>query len=182
MTGGRQQQTGQRMDTRRGCRCKPERHPRAHPPCSRDPGPVNTIYCLLGEESGIQGKPAPKSKRNVYSLPILSLEIVSKNFVDRPWSIFRLKRFASQTVWLTVSRKKRVHPAWFGPGGAVPPPRVLPFSKVKRSILADTVRKSRSASVRRAGRIPACRTDPHGLPRGYCRAPSVPAPRHRPPR
>ena len=48
-----------------------------------------------------------------------------------PWSIFRLKRFAFQTMRSGVSRKKRGFSAWFGPGGAVPPPRILPFLKAK---------------------------------------------------
>ena len=47
--------------------------------------------------------------------------------------IFSLKRFAFQTIRPVVSRKKRGFSAHFGPGGAVSPPRVLPFSKVKRS-------------------------------------------------
>ncbi|WP_300810671.1 hypothetical protein, partial [uncultured Desulfovibrio sp.] len=38
------------------------------------------------------------------------------------------------TIRPVVSRKKRGFSAYFGPGGAVPPPRVSPFSKVKRSI------------------------------------------------
>ena len=41
--------------------------------------------------------------------------------------------FAFQTIRPVVSRKKRGFSAHFGPGGAVPPPRVSPFSKVKRS-------------------------------------------------
>ncbi len=49
------------------------------------------------------------------------------------WNIFSLKCFAFQTIRLVVSRKKRGFSVYFGPGGAVPPPRVSPFSKVKRS-------------------------------------------------
>ena len=49
-------------------------------------------------------------------------------------NIFRLKRFALQTIRPGVSRKKRDFSAWFGPGGAVPPPRILPFSKAKYSM------------------------------------------------
>ena len=30
--------------------------------------------------------------------------------------------------------EKRGFPAWFGPGGAVAPPRILPFSKTKCSV------------------------------------------------
>ena len=48
-------------------------------------------------------------------------------------SIFSLKCFAFQTIRPVVSRKKRGFSAHFGPGGAVPPPRVSPFSKLKRS-------------------------------------------------
>ena len=48
-------------------------------------------------------------------------------------SIFRLKRFAFQTIRPVVSRKKRGFSAHFGSGGAVPPPRILPFSKAKCS-------------------------------------------------
>ena len=51
-------------------------------------------------------------------------------------SIFSLKCFAFQTIRPVVSRKKRGFSAHFGPGGAVPPPRVSPFSKLKRSIYA----------------------------------------------
>ncbi len=39
-------------------------------------------------------------------------------------SIFNLKRCASQTIRPVVSRKKRGFSAHFGPGGAVPPPRI----------------------------------------------------------
>ncbi|WP_300806907.1 hypothetical protein [uncultured Desulfovibrio sp.] len=49
------------------------------------------------------------------------------------WSIISLKRLAFQTIRPVVSRKKRGFSAHFGPGGAVLPPRVLPFSKAKRS-------------------------------------------------
>ena len=48
------------------------------------------------------------------------------------WSIFSLKRCAFQTIRPVVSRKKRGFSAHFGPGGVVPPPRVSPFSKLKR--------------------------------------------------
>ena len=48
--------------------------------------------------------------------------------------VFQSKRFAFQTMRPVVSRKKHGFSAHFGPGGAVPPPRVLPFSKLKRSI------------------------------------------------
>ena len=47
-------------------------------------------------------------------------------------SIFSLKCFAFQTIRPVVLRKKRGFSAHFGPGGAVPPPRVSPFSKLKR--------------------------------------------------
>ena len=55
--------------------------------------------------------------------------------LSRHESIFSLKRIAFQTIRPGVSRKKRVFFAWFRPGGAVPPPRVLPFSKAKCSIM-----------------------------------------------
>ena len=52
----------------------------------------------------------------------------------------RLSPYASAADWKlehflrpVVSRKKRGFSAHFGPGGAVPPPRVSPFSKLKRS-------------------------------------------------
>ncbi|MDM8216369.1 hypothetical protein QUW15_09450 [Desulfovibrio piger] len=48
-------------------------------------------------------------------------------------SIFSLKRCAFQTIRPVVSRKKRGFSAHFGPGGAVSPPRVSPFPKLKRS-------------------------------------------------
>ena len=54
-----------------------------------------------------------------------------------PWSIFRLKRLAFQTIRSGVSRKKRGFSAWFGPGGAMTPPRVSPFSQAKCSSLSD---------------------------------------------
>ena len=44
-------------------------------------------------------------------------------------SIFSLKRCAFQTIRPVVSRKKRGFSAHFGPGGAVPPPRVSPGKK-----------------------------------------------------
>ena len=43
-----------------------------------------------------------------------------------------MKSFAFQTIRPVVSRKKRGFSAHFGPGGAVPPPRVSSFSKLKR--------------------------------------------------
>lgn len=49
------------------------------------------------------------------------------------WSIFSLRRVALQTIQPVISRKKHGFSAHFGPGGAVAPPRVLPFSKEKRS-------------------------------------------------
>ena len=54
-----------------------------------------------------------------------------------PWSIFRLKRLAFQTIRSGVSRKKRGFSAWFGRGGAVLPPRVSPFSQANCSSLSD---------------------------------------------
>ena len=46
-------------------------------------------------------------------------------------SVFRLKRFALQSIRPGVSRKKRGISARFQPGSAVLPPRILPFSKAK---------------------------------------------------
>ena len=48
-------------------------------------------------------------------------------------SLFSSRRVAFQTLRPVTSRKKRVFSAHFWPGGAVPPPRVSPFSKLKRS-------------------------------------------------
>lgn len=48
-------------------------------------------------------------------------------------SLFRWKHCAFPTTCPLVSRGKHDVPAWFGTGGAVPPSRVLPFSKAKRS-------------------------------------------------
>lgn len=48
-------------------------------------------------------------------------------------SLFRWKHCAFPTTCPFVSRGKHDVPAWFGTGGAVPPSRVLPFSKAKRS-------------------------------------------------
>ena len=64
----------------------------------------------------------------------------------QPWSISSLKCFAFQTIRPVVSRKKRVFSAHFGPGGAVLPPRVSPFSKLKRSSF-----RKQTAYVRRSG-------------------------------
>ena len=63
-------------------------------------------------------------------------------------NIFSLKRCAFHTIRPVVSRKKRGFSAHFGPGGAVPPPRVHPFSKVKRSISSNTHKRIRAASSR----------------------------------
>ena len=52
---------------------------------------------------------------------------------DLHQSIFSLQRCTIQTIRPVVSRKKRSFSAHFWPGGAVPPPRVSPFSKLKRS-------------------------------------------------
>ena len=48
-------------------------------------------------------------------------------------SLFRWKHCTFPTMCPFVSRGKHDVPAWFGTGGAVPPSRVLPFSKAKRS-------------------------------------------------
>ena len=47
--------------------------------------------------------------------------------------LFSSRRVAFQTLRPVVSRKKRGFSAHFWPGGAVLPPRVSPFSKLKRS-------------------------------------------------
>lgn len=46
---------------------------------------------------------------------------------------FYLKRFAFQII-RSVASKKRSFSAVFRPGGAVPPPHVSPFSKIKRFV------------------------------------------------
>ena len=48
-------------------------------------------------------------------------------------SIFSLKRWAFKLSGLSFCGKKRGFSVLFWPDGAVPPPRVLPFSKLKRS-------------------------------------------------
>ena len=56
----------------------------------------------------------------------------------RAVGIFRLERFALHTIRPSVSWKKRGHPAWFGQGGpdfVAVLPRVVSFSKRKRSIV-----------------------------------------------
>ena len=53
--------------------------------------------------------------------------------VNTPQGIFSLKRCALQSIRPVVSRKKRVFSARLGPDGAVPPPRIVSFSKIKRS-------------------------------------------------
>ena len=58
-----------------------------------------------------------------------------------------MKRCAFQTIRPVVSRKKRCFSAHFGPGEAVPPPRVSPFSKVKRSMLPGDGRTGESRRV-----------------------------------
>ncbi|MCI7569609.1 MAG: hypothetical protein MSH25_09685 [Desulfovibrio sp.] len=47
------------------------------------------------------------------------------------WSNFSLKRCAFPTIRPVVSRKKRGFSARFGPGGAVPPPRIFTFFKAE---------------------------------------------------
>ena len=79
--------------------------------------------------------------------------------VETLWSIFSLKRCAFQTIRPVVSRKKRGFSAHFGPGGAVPPPRVPPFSKVKRFIREGEARwKERGFLM----------DSPSGPPRLFC--------------
>ena len=57
-------------------------------------------------------------------------EKVSLNlFLHSDMSIFGLQRVALQTVRPAVSRKKRGFSVRFGPGGAVPQPRVFTFFK-----------------------------------------------------
>ncbi|MCI7569282.1 MAG: hypothetical protein MSH25_07970, partial [Desulfovibrio sp.] len=63
-------------------------------------------------------------------------------------SIFSLKCFAFQTIRPVVSRKKRGFSAHFWPGGAVTPPRVSPFSKLKRSTISMPM--SRAGEQKRA--------------------------------
>ena len=46
-----------------------------------------------------------------------------------PWSTLRWKCVAFQTIRPDVSRKKRGLPAHLPPGGAMPPPRMLPFQR-----------------------------------------------------
>ena len=77
-------------------------------------------------------------------------------------SIFSLKRFAFQTIRPVVSRKKRGFSAHFWPGGAVLPPRILPFSKAKCSSMSIQARRRAGAFARRAfaGRR-ECRASPH---------------------
>ena len=74
-----------------------------------------------GKDGGPGGKGTPLRASQGGSLP------------PNSWSIFSLKRCAFQTIRPVVLRKKRGFSAHFGPGGAVPPPRVSPFSKLKRS-------------------------------------------------
>ena len=50
-----------------------------------------------------------------------------------PVGHFSLKRKAFQTIRPVVSRKKTRFSVHFWPGGAVPPPRIVPFSKAKCS-------------------------------------------------
>ena len=68
-------------------------------------------------------------------------------------SNFSLKCFAFQTIRPVVSRKKRSFSAHFWPGGAVPPPRVSPFSKLKRSSIPFTPAQS---APRQTGSAAAC--------------------------
>ena len=67
------------------------------------------------------------------------------------WSNFSVKRCAFQTIRPVASRKNAVFPARFGPGGAVPPPRVSPFSKVKRSRNCSSVLQNAPWGARRPG-------------------------------
>ncbi len=94
--------------------------------------PIPSPGAFIGEESGIRDGFATKYKWRVYSLFILSIEIICKICVNRPWSIFSLKRCAIQNIRPVVLRKKRGFSVHFGPGCTVPP-RVSPFSKEKRS-------------------------------------------------
>lgn len=65
------------------------------------------------------------------AMPALLTEAVSER-------LFSLQRVAFQTIRSAVSRKRRGFSAHAGPGGAVPPSRVLPFLKAERSIKCGT--------------------------------------------
>ena len=99
-----------------------------------------------------------------------------------------MKRCAFQTIRPVVSRKNRAFSAHFGPGGAVLPPRVSPFSKVKRSIvtacaalreiLLKTPQKRRKKYKRRAW----WRTMSDAFHGAGDRSLDVTSPRRKPPR
>ena len=99
-----------------------------------------------------------------------------------------MKRCAFQTIRPVVSRKNRAFSAHFGPGGAVLPPRVSPFSNVKRSIvtacaalreiLLKTPQKRRKKYKRRAW----WRTMSDAFHGAGDRSLDVTSPRRKPPR
>ena len=96
-------------------------------------------------------------------------------------SIFSLKRFAFQTIRPVVSRQKRGFSAHFRPGGAVLPPRVLPFSKAERACLyrpRRTLLKGDDSHIRGAipGPIEAMiRSSGRSLPPSHIRG-AIPGP------
>ena len=97
-------------------------------------------------------------------------------------SNFSLKCFAFQTIRPVVSRKKRGFSAHFGPGGAMPPPRVSPFAKAKRSYPGKGIgyRVAASSTVSKASitspilmSLKFSRPTPHSLPLTTSRASSL---------
>ncbi len=61
-------------------------------------------------------------------------------------AVFRVERSARHFARPAVSREKRGHSAWFRPGGAVPPPRLLPLKTAKRTSARPDCATRRSVS------------------------------------
>ena len=84
--------------------------------------------------------------------------------------LFSVKRFASRAIRPVVSRQGRVFSVCFGPGGVLPPPRVQPFAKARRSSCSSDPRRCGSGSG--SGRSGSPRRQRPSAWRGRARRPA----------
>ena len=94
--------------------------------------PVRRQRSLTGIDSRARGSPSPQTSTNhveVFSIQKRSGCRPAKPLLEH--FQFEMLRVPNH-IACRFAEKTRFS-AWFGPGGAVPPPRVLPFSKATRS-------------------------------------------------